>query len=126
MRDPVVIDGSCVLHNGQRIRIWGIDTPEASQAEGLSAKDHLVQLCQRRHIHVVPRGKDANGQMVAYLFCGRGDIGAAMVAGGYAVSANGAYVRLEMSSRRNRMGLWRDGWIENPTIHRLAKKKRLT
>lgn len=118
IRTPAVIDGDTLIHNGRRIRIWGIDAPEMSQPGGRAAKDNLIALCYRRHIHVVPRGTDVYGRMVAQLFSGRGDIGAAMVEGGFARASGGHYAKNERKARRAARGLWCEGMIEDPAIYR--------
>lgn len=125
MRAPAIIDGDTVFHDGQRIRIWGIDAPEMSQSGGQAAKERLAQLCHRRHIHVVPRDTDVYGRTVAQLFCGRGDIGAAMVESGYAVSAGRTYAKMERKACRRKAGLWRGGPIADPAAHRRAERRAL-
>lgn len=120
MRAPVIIDGDTVFHDGRRIRIWGIDAPEMSQPDGQAAKERLIRLCHRRHIHVVPRDTDIYGRTVAQLYCGRGDIGAAMVASGFAASASRAYAKIESKACRRKAGLWQSGPIPDPAAHRRA------
>ncbi|MCW3782997.1 thermonuclease family protein [Defluviimonas salinarum] len=120
MRHPLVIDGDTLHHDGRKIRIWGIDAPEMGEAGGAAAKGRLESLLSRRQVHAVPRDTDVYGRIVAQLFCGRGDIGQAMVASGYAISRNRAYDRDEKRARKAKAGLWKRGGIADPAIHRRA------
>lgn len=125
MQAPCVIDGDTLVHNGQRIRIWGIDAPELTQLQGFAAKEQLQKLCQRRHIHVIPVDTDFYGRTVAQLFCGRGDIGGDMVETGYALSRAPLYAKKEHTARTAKAGLWRYGKIADPALHRRAERRAL-
>ena len=118
MRDPLVIDGDSLWHEGRRIRIWGIDAPEIDQPGGQAAKAQLARLCRMRRIHVVPRDTDVYGRIVAQLYYGRGDIGQQMVASGYALARTRRYSRDERRAKRRPTGLWDGGCIEDPAGHR--------
>lgn len=118
MRNPLIIDGDTLWHEGVKIRIWGIDAPEMSQRGGPAAKGQLARLCERRRIYVVPCDTDVYGRTVARLYYGRGDIGQQMVASGYAVACAQGYARDEKRATRRKAGLWAKGRISNPAAHR--------
>lgn len=117
LSDPFAIDGDTLARGDLRIRIWGIDAPENGQAQGRAARQHLISLISGKSLTVVPRDIDAYGRLVAQLHAGKTDIGAQMVADGYALANTDftrAYAGLQRKSRRNKSGLWRYGAIQNP------------
>ncbi|MEP3667015.1 MAG: thermonuclease family protein [Roseibium sp.] len=118
MREPLVIDGDTLYHDGIKIRVWGIDAPEMSEPTGPAAKAYMKKLVRYRNIYVVPRDVDKYGRIVAELFCGRGDLGRSMVEDGYALSWGNRYPREEKRARRKKLGLWKFGPITDPALAR--------
>ena len=124
--DPLVIDGDTIWHDGQKIRLVGIDAPEIDTADGLRAKKHLQGLIAGRPIRVLPRGHDQYGRLLAVLWTGKGDVCRAMVAAGYAVASRyeTQYARSMREAERAKRGLWRHGPIADPAAHRRAMQTR--
>jgi endonuclease YncB( thermonuclease family) len=121
-----VIDGDTIDIAGQRIRLHGIDTPEAQQfceAGGKSwrcgqdATFALANLIGRTWVTCVERDKDRYGRIIAVCKVGgpKGqDLGAYMVAEGWATAYrrySKDYVANEDAARAAGLGLWRGKFI---------------
>lgn len=123
VRDPYVIDGDTLAAGDTRIRIHGMDAPETGQPQGNAATRHMRALVSGRVITVFPLETDVYGRLVARVSVGGVDIGARMVADGYAVvpsQSQKLYGSLERRARRARKGLWRNGRIQDPKAWRQA------
>lgn len=118
IRNPLVIDGDTLFHDGKRIRILGIDAPESDQRGGADAKNHLIVLIGRGMVRIEPKGTDRYGRILARVLVGRIDIGKAMVVGGYALATDRDYKSAERSARWGRKGLWSRGGISDPAAWR--------
>jgi endonuclease YncB( thermonuclease family) len=110
-----VIDGDTLVSNGQRIRLFGIDAPEAGERCAEGATDRLRQLAgDRVRIEGGPRSTDRFGRRLGYMYTEDGfSIDELMVAEGHAVAWNqdGQYkdflVREERRARDTGTGcLW--------------------
>ena len=114
-----VIDGDTIVIGGTRIRLEGIDAPEAGQtcprrwigwwSCGSAATAHLARLIGSRPVNCAPRGHDKYGRMLAVCFVGGEDINAKMVRQGYAwafVKYSTSYVREEALARAEGVGVW--------------------
>ena len=117
-----MIDGDTIDIAGQRIRLHGIDTPEAQQlceADGKpwrcgqDATFALANLIGRTWVTCVARGEDHYGRTIAICKVGgpKGqDLGAYMVAEGLALAYrkySADYVAVEDTARKAGLGLWR-------------------
>lgn len=127
-----MIDGDTLEVAGQVVRIYGMDAPELAQecelegrayACGRVAKEALAALtagpvaCSGRK-----RGK--YGRPIAICSSGGLELGAMMVASGWALAYrkySTAYVGLEAEARAARRGLWA-GEFTAPAIWRRRKK----
>ena len=125
VRMPLIIDGDTFWHQGRRYRIWGIDAPEMGEANGAAAKQHLERLANQRDLNIIPRDTDVYGRVVVQVFCGRRDIGEAMVEDGFALSRNNAYPFQAVRAAKKKRGLLRYGPISDPAAYRsrAAQKK---
>lgn len=129
-----VVDGDTIDIHGLRIRLFGIDSPEASQTCkyadgatwycGLGASQKLRELIAGETLRCEKRDTDRYGRVVAICRAGETDIGGAMVRSGYAV----AYYRFssmyggdEMAARLARVGIWR-GSFQQPEDFRRARQ----
>src|SRR2546430_10326063 len=89
-----VVDGDTLVVAGEKIRIFGIDAPEAQQncyrgkqawACGTDATNAMKAMVAGRSVRCRPRTKDRYRRTVAVCFAGGVDLGAAMVKAGHAV-----------------------------------------
>lgn len=128
-----VIDGDTIDVAGRRIRLEGIDAPEAGQtcrssdgadwACGQAASEHLRSLIGRAPIRCTERGEDKYGRTLAYCFIGATNINQAMVADGYAwafVKYSSAFVAEEAAARAARAGIWQ-GSADAPWDYRAGR-----
>lgn len=125
-----VIDGDTIELHGQRIRIHGIDAPEARQrcshpdgSEwrcGREAAFALDDLLQARVLDCDPRDQDRYGRIIAVCRIGSIDIGEWMVRNGWATAYrrySTDYGTAEEKARAEGRGIW-SGSFENPEVWR--------
>ena len=114
-----VIDGDTIEICGQRVRLYGIDSPESSQLCmrptgerwrcGQQASFALANLIGRSIVSCQPRDRDRYGRIVAVCFKGISDLNRWMVANGWAVAYrrySEHYVADEHIARRSRTNIW--------------------
>lgn len=113
-----IIDGDTLSLTGTRIRLFGIDAPEARQtcerdgeawACGEEASAWLTELVGDRTVECTGRERDRYGRLVAVCRAGRTDLGEAMVLAGLATAYRKYsldYIEAEEYARRNRIGIW--------------------
>jgi len=74
----IVIDGDTLQHNGERVRLWGIDAPEMTTQAGAESKRALATIIGGRDLHCAARYRDRYGRVVAMCYikgAARADIG---------------------------------------------------
>jgi len=119
-----VIDGDTIEVRRTRVRLYGVDAPELSQAGGRRARAHMIRLAAGREVAVLPVARDVYGRTVARVMLGPTDLAERMVLDGFAIATRRwcrDYVEAEEMARDTRQGLWlRDtiGGIGDPAIHR--------
>jgi endonuclease YncB( thermonuclease family) len=114
-----VIDGDTIAINDTRIRLEGIDAPEAGQSCkrkwfgswpcGGAATDALLAMLQGKTASCEPRGLDKYGRTLAVCFVDGRDINAAMVRQGFAwafIKYSTSYVKEEAEARAQSLGIW--------------------
>ena len=114
-----VIDGDTIDIYGTRIRLHGIDAPEAGQTCrnhgrleyrcGQSAAVALAGRIGSATVRCEERDKDQYGRTVAVCYQGNDDINAWMVSSGWAVAYqaySSDYVEQEATARSARAGIW--------------------
>jgi len=118
-----VIDGDTIEIHGQRIRLYGIDAPEASQLCELGGKpwrcgqasaNALAEYVGRRTVTCKPRDRDRYGRLVAACSVGGARISAWMVREGWAVAYrrySQDFVADEAAARAAKRGIWRSTFI---------------
>jgi micrococcal nuclease len=99
------------------VRLQGIDAPEICQAFGKQARDALAARVLHRPVQVDTRARDKYHRTVGRVRLQGQDVGAWLVASGYAWSAHyrnraGAYGVAEQQARQARRGLWAASAVE--------------
>ena len=131
-----IIDGDTLQVGAARIRLEGIDAPEADQtcvsAQGVAfgcgmvASQALSGLVGDGPVACTAVGHDKYGRTVARCIAAGGDLGQAMVAAGYAVAYRAYsldYVPAEEAARRGGRGFW-SAQMEDPADYRAARAER--
>lgn len=114
-----VADGDTLEIGPVRIRLYGIDAPEAGQtcrrADGRSwqcgaeATARLAALVEGRRIECLARDRDAYGRVIAVCMAGRTNVNETMVTEGLAFAFTryaDDYAALEAGARAARRGIW--------------------
>ncbi|HRD75016.1 MAG TPA: thermonuclease family protein [Hyphomicrobiaceae bacterium] len=114
-----VLDGDTVEISGVRIRLEGIDAPEAAQrcthrvigtwACGAAATNELVRLVDGKPLTCTPLGTDKYGRTLATCHLGTLDVNAEMVRLGLAwafVKYSTTYVSVEAEARAKKVGVF--------------------
>ena len=123
---PRIIDGDTIEIAGQRIRLYGIDAPEADQTCivddnrwpcGTNATLALSSIISTNWVACRVRDKDRYGRVVAVcnLAGVQGpDVGSMMVSQGWALAYrrfSTDYVKYEAGAEKARKGIWRGNFI---------------
>lgn len=113
-----VIDGDTIDLNGTRIRLHGIDAPEARQscqrggvewACGADSTAQLNALISQNAVQCTGQESDIYGRLLAKCSVNGRDIGRELVQWGLAVNSNPnepGYSDAEDRARNNRIGIW--------------------
>lgn len=114
-----VVDGDTIDINDTRIRLEGIDAPEAGQtckrkwvgswSCGAAATTALAKLVAGKAIACESRGVDKYGRMLGVCFADGRDVNAQMVRGGHAwafVKYSSTYVKEEAAAKAEGLGIW--------------------
>jgi endonuclease YncB( thermonuclease family) len=125
-----VIDGDTLEIAGKRIRLEGIDAPEADQTCGggwfgtwkcgRSATDQLRWLVGGRRVDCESAGHDKYSRMLGWCTADGRDINAEMVRSGHAwafVKYSTRYQAIEANARKAKIGIWK-GEAEPPWTFR--------
>jgi len=114
-----VIDGDTLAMGTDRIRLWGIDAPEALQV--CSASNGTEYQCGRdasavmreltaHGVSCTAKTRDRYGRTVATCSNASGDIGEQMVRRGWAIDytrySAGRYAQAQREAQAERLGLW--------------------
>jgi endonuclease YncB( thermonuclease family) len=111
-----------------KIRLAGIDAPERRQAFGIRSRQHLADLCFRKHAEVRPTASDRYRRTVARVQCNGIDANAEQVRAGMAWAfarylIDPAVARLEEEARAERRGLWSDASPVTPWVWREQRRQ---
>ena len=114
-----IVDGDTLEVRGRRIRLHGIDAPEAAQSCrskgrrwpcGREATQALSRRIASRTVTCEERDRDRYGRIVALCRAGDEDVNAWMVTRGWAFAYRRysiAYVAHELAARAANRGIWR-------------------
>lgn len=107
-----VIDGDTFVMDREKIRIWGIDTPEREQVGYEQATDHLKKLIKNNKLDCSFKKRDVYRRALMSCRTQDGqDLGAQMVSSGWARDftkySNGYYKIQESQAKRQKIGLWK-------------------
>lgn len=125
---PAVHDGDSIRCDGQRVRLWGMDAPEAAGSPRCrydtgwacgdamrwsdAARDRMVALTQGEVV-CTPHDVDRYGRVVAQCVSRGLDVGGVLVREGlardYTRYSGGRYLPEETRARRERRGMWSGG-----------------
>lgn len=67
-----------------KVRLYGIDAPEAKQDFGKVSKEYLSSLIAGKIVEIKSSGQDRYGRILGTIYAGNTDINAKMVEDGYA------------------------------------------
>jgi endonuclease YncB( thermonuclease family) len=114
-----VVDGDTLAVGETRVRLEGIDAPEAGQTCkrkwfgawpcGAAATAALTRLVEGRIVSCEPRGHDKYGRTLGVCYLNGRDLNAHMVREGYAwafAKYSQSYVREEAQARAEGLGIW--------------------
>lgn len=130
-----VIDGDSMRVGRAEVRLYGVDAPEAAQACvangrrwacGRQAAEALRGLVEGRDVACDERDRDAYGRTVAACRHRGVDVGAWLVANGWAMAYrrhSREYVDEEAAAKANRRGIWR-GEFAAPWDWRARERRR--
>jgi endonuclease YncB( thermonuclease family) len=131
-----VADGDTltVLHDGrgEKIRLYGIDTPEKHQDFGRSAKEFTAQMVFGKAVTVEAVAVDRYGRTVACVSVDGLCLNEALVRSGYAwvyrsfcrSSRCAGWQQAEQAARESRIGLWSMPGPVPPWEYRRAARRR--
>ncbi|MDG4602592.1 MAG: thermonuclease family protein [Defluviicoccus sp.] len=132
-----VIDGDTIEIGGQRVRLFGIDSPESSQLCRADNKPYrcgqqsalaLADKIGERTVRCLERDIDRYQRVVAICFVGKEDLGSWLVKKGMALAFRRCsldYVAQEDEAQAAKRGVWR-GEFEPPWEWRAAHSRSAT
>lgn len=102
----------------EKLRLYGIDTPELKQEYGKEAKEELQKMCKNKKAKVELKGIDRYKRHLGVLYCDERNVNKALLQNGYAWSYNNWNKKLEIKARREKQGLWKEDNPINPKEYR--------
>jgi endonuclease YncB( thermonuclease family) len=126
-----VIDGDTITVSDAgrhyRVRLAGVDAPEAEQPYGIRSARSLAALCYRKAAKVEWKEK-AHGVHLGHVSCDDKDAGAEQVRRGLAwvspqqITAGSGLYEIETYARLRKIGLWADDQAVPPWDWRSGKR----
>jgi len=104
-----IVDGDTFWLGGTKIRVFGIDAPEAATPLGPAATDWLRRKLDGQEVDCVKKDTDRYGRTVATCYVGGSDIARQMVFEGWARAYrrfSTDYVGEEEAARQAHRGIW--------------------
>ena len=131
----LIADGDTitVVHNGkpEKIRLYGIDTPESKQTFGNQAKNFTYAMVYRKSVNVEPVTTDRYGRTVGIVHVDGKSLSEELVKSGFAWVYDryckkdmcDKWRKLEEAARQSKLGLWLQGDPVEPWKYRRKGKK---
>ena len=120
-----VVDGDTIKSGKIKIRLHGIDAPEAKQtcknhddvkySCGYRSTKFLKSLINKNQIKCTIKDKDRYGRLIAVCFSGKININATMVREGWAIAYryySKDYVNEEEIAKAKKKGIWQGSFVE--------------
>jgi endonuclease YncB( thermonuclease family) len=117
-REVEIVDGDTLMWHGERVRLHGIDAPEADQSCtavggdypcGQTAMQWLAEKTNKKEVRCEKRGRDRYGRLLAVCFAGEVNLNRGLVEAGLALAYrrySPEFVAAEDAARRRAAGLW--------------------
>ena len=110
-----------------KIRLYGIDCPEKSQAFGTRAKQFTSKMVFRKLVQIRPVDQDRYGRTVAWVEVDGKNLCEELVRNGLAwhykrYSSDTNLAKLELQAKKGRAGLWSDPKAMAPWDYRRSKR----
>ena len=130
-----VTDGDTikVLHNGkeEKIRLYGIDTPEKKQSFGQKAQELTSVLVAGRNVEVQQKDIDRYGRIVGLVSVDGQSLNELIIQNGYAWVYRqyckekfcSDWIRSEGIARQQKKGMWMDSFVIPPWEWRAAQRE---
>jgi micrococcal nuclease len=131
----LIADGDTitVVHNGkpEKIRLYGIDTPESKQVFGTGAKNFTYAMVYRKSVNVEPVTTDRYGRTVGIVNVDKKCLNSELIRNGLAWVYDkywkkdmcDKWQQLEETARQSKTGLWSQDEPVEPWTYRRKKKK---
>ena len=131
-----IIDGDTIILNSEKIRFYGIDTPEIQQtctdnyghaySCGVRAKLELEKIIGSRKVSCVKKTKDRYKRSISICYVDENDINSLMVKSGWALAYrkySKKYVKDEAIAKLNNAGMWSGKFMVPWKWRRMKNKK---
>ena len=131
-----IIDGDTIILNSEKIRFYGIDTPEIKQtctdnyghaySCGVRAKLELEKIIGSRKVSCVKKTKDRYKRSISICSVDENDINSLMVKRGWALAYrkySKKYVKDEAIAKLNNAGMWSGKFMVPWKWRRMKNKK---
>ena len=131
-----IIDGDTIILNSEKIRLYGIDTPEIKQTCtdnyghtylcGVKAKLELENIIGSRKVSCIKKTKDRYKRSISICYVDENDINSLMVKSGWALAYrkySKKYVKDEAIAKLNNAGMWSGKFIAPWKWRRMKNKK---
>ena len=131
-----IIDGDTIILNSEKIRLYGIDTPEIKQTCtdnyghtylcGVKAKLELEKIIGSRKVSCIKKTKDRYKRSISICYADENDINSLMVRSGWALAYrkySKKYVKDEAIAKLNDAGMWSGKFIAPWKWRRMKNKK---
>ena len=131
-----IIDGDTIILNSEKIRLYGIDTPEIKQTCtdnyghtylcGVKAKLELEKIIGSKKVSCIKKTKDRYKRSISICYVDENDINSLMVKRGWALAYrkySKKYVKDEAIAKLNNAGMWSGKFIAPWKWRRMKNKK---